>query len=53
MKNLYCVTCGKNRKLKKPKIAHFLEKTLVFSIIYKKFKIELKKYLKKKNQVKY
>ena len=53
MKNLYCVICGKNRKLKKPKISHFLEKTLVLSIICKKFKIKLKKYLKKKNQLKY
>ena len=38
MKNLYCVICGKYRKLGKPKISYLLEKTLVLSIIYSKCK---------------
>ena len=33
MKKLYCVICGKYRKIEKPKISYLLEKTLVLSII--------------------
>ena len=32
MKKLYCVICGKYRKLEKPKISYIFEKTLVISI---------------------
>ena len=46
MKKLYCVICGKYRKFEKLTISYLLEKALVLSIIYKK-------YLKKKNQMKY
>ena len=40
MKKLYCVTCGKYRKIEKPKILYLLEKTLVLSIICNKSKKE-------------
>ena len=40
MKKLYCVICGKYRKLEKPKISYLLEKTLVLSIICSKCKNE-------------
>ena len=33
MKKLYCVICGKYRKLVKLEISYILEKTLVLSII--------------------
>ena len=32
MKKIYCVICGKYRKLGKPKMSYFLEKILVFCI---------------------
>ena len=50
MKRNYCVICGKYRKFKKPKISYIFEKTVI-SIICSKCKIEDKKYLKKKNQL--
>ena len=53
MKKLYCVICGKCRKFGKPKISYPLEKTLVLSIICINCKSEDKKYLKKKNQLRY
>ena len=52
MIKLYCVICGKYRKIEKPKISYILEKTLVLSIICSTCKNENKKYLKKKNQLK-
>ena len=53
MKKLYCVICGKYRKVEKTKISYPLEKTLVLSIIGSKYKNEDGKYLKKKNQLQY
>ena len=53
MKELYCIICGKYRKFEKPKISYLLEKTLVLSIICSECKNEMKKYLNKKNQLKY
>ena len=53
MKKLYCIICSKYRKSENPKIWHLLEKTLLLSIIYSKCKKEMKKYLKKKYQLKY
>ena len=46
MKKLYCVICGKYKKLKKPKISCLLEKTLVLPIICSKCKNEDEKLLK-------
>ena len=51
MTKLYCVNFGKYRKFKKPKIPDILEKTLALSIICSKCKNKMKKYLKKKNQL--
>ena len=43
MKKLYCVICGKHRKIQKPKLSYLLEKTLVLSVICSKGKNEDKK----------
>ena len=40
MKKLYCVICGKYRKLVKPKISYFLVKILVLCINCSKCKNE-------------
>ena len=53
MKKLYCVICAKYRKFEKPKISYILEKTLVYYIIYSNVKMKMKKYLRKKNQLRY
>ena len=53
MKKVYCIICGKYRKFEKPKISYLLKKTLVPSIICSKCKNENKKYLEKKNQLRY
>ena len=52
MKELYCVICGKYRKFGKHKISYLLGKIffLLFAVIATRQK---KKYLKKKNQLKY
>ena len=52
MKKLYCVIWGKYRNFKKHKTSYILEKTLVHSIIVN-VKININKYLKKNNQLKY
>ena len=54
MKIIYCVISGKYRIFEKPKISYMLEKTLVLPIICTNCRSEdKKKYLKKKNQLKY
>ena len=51
MKKLYCAICGKYRKLEKPKISYILEKTLVLVLFVVSVTMKMKKYLKKKNQL--
>ena len=53
MKKIYCVIWSKYIKFEKTKISYLLEKTLVLSIICSRCKNEEKKYLEKKNQLKY
>ena len=54
MKKLGCVICGKYSKFEKPKISYLLEKTLVLVILFAvSVKMKMRKYLKKKNQLKY
>ena len=40
MKKIYCVVCAKYRKFEKPKMSYLLERTLLFSIICRKWKNE-------------
>ena len=51
MKKLYCVICGKYRKLGKPKILYLFEKTLVLSIICSNCKNEDEKIFKEKESI--
>ena len=51
MKKLYCIICGKYRKLEKPKISYSLEKSLVLSIISSKCKNEDEKIFKKEESI--
>ena len=53
MKKIYCVIWSEYIKFEKTKISYLLEKTLVLSIICSRCKSEEKKYLEKKNQLKY
>ena len=53
MKKINCLICGKYRKFKNPKISKMSTKTLVLSVISRKCKMKMKKYLKKKNQLRY
>ena len=53
MKNLYYIVYGKYNKFENPKISYILEKALVLSIIWLSVKMSMKKYLKKKNQLRY
>ena len=53
MEKMDCIICGKYRKLEKPKVSYFLEKRLVLSIICSNCKVEMKNYLKNKNQLKH
>ena len=43
MKKLYCVICGKYRKIEKSKISYILEKTFVLFIICSHAKMKIKK----------
>ena len=51
MKELFCVICGKYRKIKNPQISYPFEKTLVFSIICSKCKNEDEKIFKEKKRI--
>ena len=53
MKKIYCVIWGKYREFEKPKISYLLEKTLVLFIIWRSSKMKMKKFLKKKNHLRY
>ena len=53
MEKIYCVICGKYKKVEKSKISYILEKTLVLSIICSKYKNEDEKILKKKAQLRH
>ena len=50
---MYCNVCNKYKKLKRIKISYIFQKTLSLSIIYSSVVMNMKKYLKKKNQLKY
>ena len=47
----HCVVFRKNRKFEKPKISYLLEKTLVLSIIFSKFKNEDEKLFKEEESI--
>ena len=51
MKKLYCIICGKYRKLEKPKLSYLLEKTLLLSIICSKCKNEDEKLFKEEESI--
>ena len=51
MKKLYCIICGKYRKLLNPKISYILEKALILSIICSKCKNEEEKIFKEKESI--
>ena len=50
LKKLYCIICGKYRKLEKPKISQLLEKT-VLSIVCSKCKNEDEKLFKEEESI--
>ena len=50
-RKLYCVICGKHRKLEKCKISYLLEKGLVLSIICSKCKNEGEKRFKERKSI--
>ena len=52
MKKLCCVICGKYRKFKDPKISYIFKISLVLSIFAVSAIVKIKKYFKKKNQLK-
>ena len=51
MKKLYCIICGKYRKLKKPKISYDFEKILVIAIICSKRENKDEKIFKEKKSI--
>ena len=53
MRKIYCTNCKKHKELKKPKISYISDKTLLLSNICDKCRVKMKKYLKKRNQLKY
>ena len=52
MKNIYCIVCGKYKKIKNPKISYSLEVELVLSIIYIKCSSKEEKILKEEESIK-
>ena len=51
MKKLYCIICGKYRKLEKPKISYILEEKLFLSIICSKCKNTDEKIFKEEESI--
>ena len=50
---MYCNVCNKYKKCKKTKISFIFKKTVSFSIAYIRVVMNMKKYLKKQNQLQY
>ena len=54
MKKVYGVICGKYRKFKNPKISFIFGKLSFFFLLFSVITtMKMKKYLKKKNQLRY
>ena len=53
MKKLYCFICGKYRKFEKTKTSCLQKKYQLFLLFAVSVKMKTKKYLKKKNKLKY
>ena len=54
LKKLYCINCSVYRKFGKPKILYLLKNKKTVSLLFAVCtKMDMKKYLKKKNQLKY
>ena len=51
LKKLNCLICSKCRKFEKPKMSYFLEKALILSIIYNKYKNEDEKLFKEQELI--
>ena len=51
IKKLDCVICSKYRKIEKPKMSYLIKKTILLFAV--SIKMKNKKYLEKKNQLKY
>ena len=51
LKKLNCLICGKCRKFEKPKMSYLLEKALILSIIYNKYKNEDEKLFKEQELI--
>ena len=53
MKKTYCVVCSKYKKFENPEISYTLEKQQFFLLFAAGVALEMKRYLKKKNHLKY
>ena len=51
MKKIYCVICDKYKKYRTPKISHIFERSLVVSIICRKYDNEDTKIFKEKESI--
>ena len=52
MRKFYCTKCKKYKEFKKPKISYVCDKTLPFLVFITIVEVKIKKYLRKKNQLK-
>ena len=52
MRKFYCTKCKKYKEFKKPKISYVCDKTLPFLVFITIVEVKMKKYLRKKNQLK-
>ena len=52
MRKFYCTKCKKYKEFKKPKISYICDKTLPFLVFITIVEVKMKKYLRKKNQLK-
>ena len=51
LKKLNCLICGKWRKFEKPKMSYLLEKALILSFIYNKYKNKDEKLFKEQELI--
>ena len=52
MRKFYCTKCKKYKEFKKPKISYVCDKTLPFLVFITIVEVKMKKYVRKKNQLK-
>ena len=51
MRKIYCTKCKKHKEFKEPKLSYIVVKYYFFLVFVTTMEVQMKKYLRKKNQL--